>query len=505
MKIRALKAFTIRNSETGDLTSIANGAIAEVSDTLGSSLISDGLAEAYTLISPTGSVNISSNGTVDVAEYASAVVNVPGITPTGSIEITSNGTVDVTNYASAVVNVDSDDYATINFNLPALPPTKTMSPAVLSQGRSELAATTVGDYALFGGGSSSSSFSTVDAYDSNLEQQTPPAVLSQGRSELVATTVGNYALFGGGSYFSSSSLYYSSTVDAYDSNLEQQTPPAVLSQGRYRLAATTVGNYALFGGGYGSYLSYSSTVDAYDQNLQKPTPQPAGLSEGRNMLAATTVGNYALFGGGYGSSSSYSSTVDAYDSNLAQQTPPAVLSEGRSDLAATTVGDYALFGGGYGSSSYSSRVDAYDSNLNKTTPLPAALSEAKYGLAATTVGNYALFGGGYYFSSPSHYYPLTLDVYDGNLEQQTPPAVLSQGRSKLAATTVGNYALFGGGDNGPSNVVDAYIFEKYDVQLFPGTKYSFNGTAESTSSTWQTISVVGDVIGYMKIKNTIIN
>lgn len=77
MKIRALKALTIRDSETGDLTSIAHGAIADVDDTLGSSLISDGLAEAYTLISPTGSVNISSNGTVDVAEYASAVVNVP--------------------------------------------------------------------------------------------------------------------------------------------------------------------------------------------------------------------------------------------------------------------------------------------------------------------------------------------------------------------------------------------------------------------------------------------
>ena len=77
MEIRALKAFTIRNSETGDLTSIATGAIEEVSDTLGSSLISDGLAEAYTLISPTGSIEITSNGTVDVAEYASAVVNVP--------------------------------------------------------------------------------------------------------------------------------------------------------------------------------------------------------------------------------------------------------------------------------------------------------------------------------------------------------------------------------------------------------------------------------------------
>ena len=105
VKIRALKALTIRDSETGNLTSIAYGAIAEVSDTLGTSLISDGLAEAYILIAPTGSIEITSNGTVDVAEYATAEVNVPGITPTGSIQITSNGTVDVTEYASAVVNV----------------------------------------------------------------------------------------------------------------------------------------------------------------------------------------------------------------------------------------------------------------------------------------------------------------------------------------------------------------------------------------------------------------
>ena len=47
MKIKALKAFTVRDSETGDLSSIAHGAIADVSDTLGQSLIEDGLAEAY--------------------------------------------------------------------------------------------------------------------------------------------------------------------------------------------------------------------------------------------------------------------------------------------------------------------------------------------------------------------------------------------------------------------------------------------------------------------------
>ena len=58
MQIKALKALTIRVSESGDLVgsedeaigklvSIAHGAIAEVPDTVGQSLIEDGLAEVY--------------------------------------------------------------------------------------------------------------------------------------------------------------------------------------------------------------------------------------------------------------------------------------------------------------------------------------------------------------------------------------------------------------------------------------------------------------------------
>ena len=76
MKIKALIPFTMRDAETGKLTSIACGAVANVDDTVGAQLISDGLAEAYTLISPTGSIEITENGTVDVTQYASAVVNV---------------------------------------------------------------------------------------------------------------------------------------------------------------------------------------------------------------------------------------------------------------------------------------------------------------------------------------------------------------------------------------------------------------------------------------------
>ena len=81
-----------------------------------------------------------------------------------------------------------------------------------------------------------------------------------------------------------------------------------LSAARNRISTTTVGNYALFGGGYGS--GYLSTVDAYDTSLTRTTP--TALSVAREFLAATTVGNYALFGGGRDSHYYFSSTVDAY-------------------------------------------------------------------------------------------------------------------------------------------------------------------------------------------------
>ena len=128
-----------------------------------------------------------------------------------------------------------------------------------------------------------------------------------------------------------------------------RTTATALSEARKDLAATSVGDYALFGGGRGG--SNSSTVDAYNTSLTRTIPTP--LSVARYNLVAASVGNYALFGGG-----SYKDIVDAYDTSLIR-TIPTPLSAGRSYLAATTVGNYALFGGGHNRSAYSNTVDAY--------------------------------------------------------------------------------------------------------------------------------------------------
>lgn len=60
---------------------------------------------------PSGSMDITENGTYDVTSVESAVVNVPipdgYIQPSGALEITENNTYDVTEKASVVVNVPS--------------------------------------------------------------------------------------------------------------------------------------------------------------------------------------------------------------------------------------------------------------------------------------------------------------------------------------------------------------------------------------------------------------
>ena len=102
MFVKALKPFT--RFLNGAFFSPSSGAVFETTSETGAEMISQGLVEEYTLITPTGTKTITANGTdIDVAQYATASVAVPG--PSGSLDITEDGTYDVSQYAQVVVNV----------------------------------------------------------------------------------------------------------------------------------------------------------------------------------------------------------------------------------------------------------------------------------------------------------------------------------------------------------------------------------------------------------------
>ena len=315
----------------------------------------------------------------------------------------------------------------------------------LSASRAHHTATTVGDYALFGGGRNTALQSGGDAYSPSLTRMSATN-LSTARQKLTAATVGEHALFAGGSNLSTARY---TTVDGYDSSLTKVSSVTNITSSRHCLASTSVGNYALFGGGRGK-SSNISTVNAYDTSLTRTTL--TALSAARYDLTATTVGNYALFGGGYASKSM--DTVDAYDNSLTRIIP-TVLSAYREAPAATTVGNYALFGGGWNSRAakpVSDTVDAYDTSLTRTNP--TALSVARYKLTAITIADCALFAGG----RNRDVSLVTVDAYDTSLTRSNPTA-LNVARFELVAATVGNYALFSGGCPAEDNytaVVEAY-------------------------------------------------
>ena len=88
-KIKALVSFS------DGIISLGVGEIADVESSKASAFISGGLAVEYTdPVEPTGSVTITANGTYDVTEKASAVVNVSTATVTYDVN-GGTGSIDV--------------------------------------------------------------------------------------------------------------------------------------------------------------------------------------------------------------------------------------------------------------------------------------------------------------------------------------------------------------------------------------------------------------------------
>jgi hypothetical protein len=137
--------------------------------------------------------------------------------------------------------------------------------------------------------------------------------LSQPRSYLAATSLGNLAFFGGGQ---TNNDQPSNVVDIFNST-SQTWSTATLSQNRYQLATSSIGEIVVFGGGTpDDGFTSLSVVDML--NVTSNTWFTTNLSQPRYYLASTSSTNKIFFGGG-DTSSGYSDIVDIFDIPFAPQ------------------------------------------------------------------------------------------------------------------------------------------------------------------------------------------
>ena len=143
-----------------------------------------------------------------------------------------------------------------------------------------------------------------------------------------------------------------------------QWSTATLSAPRASIASASVGQKAIFAGGFSAGVA-SNVVDIYDATSGVWTT--AALSTARGGIGATTVGHKVYFAGGYVNSDQTGAvdTVDVYDDLTGAWSTLALpsVSQGRASIVGLTAGHMALF-------SRDSQVDLLDTQTGIWTTAP---------------------------------------------------------------------------------------------------------------------------------------
>lgn len=457
-------------------------------------LTSGNIKKGVSLFGVAGALETSFAAVLTVTADTGAVVtatcgdtSVEALSTTGTVvmELPVEGTWKVTavrgmaQYNTVTLEVSNHYNAALTA---ALHVQRLMTATPLSVARDGLTASHAGGYALFGGGERAPTLSNngysigdsgsfpIDAYDAELVHSDLSSVMEQSitRRDLAAASVGDYALFGGGQRYVTTStggsggsipvMQYSSVGDvlSVDSGLVISSATQ-LSDARHSLAAATVGNYALFCGGVNRQRLDNSfdfvgkglaTVDAYNKSLTRSTPTQLSSTYSSRLAGAANT-NYAIFFNG--------GPMDAYSKGLTRTIVSTGLSRVLMHPSSATAGNYVLFAGGYNvAAGYVPTVDAFDLFLTRTTAEP--LISPRESAAGATIRGFAVFGGG---DTIDKYRNRVVDVYDPYLVRTNPDSLIPS-RENLAAVSVGDYLLFGGGKISSSGrvtgTVDVYQY-----------------------------------------------
>lgn len=295
-----------------------------------------------------------------------------------------------------------------------------------------IAGTSVGDYAIFAGGTTGKagtySFTNiVYTFNSSLTRSAADS-LPYNQTGSLGASFADHALIIGGEAFRSSTQITPHEIVSYDSALTRMLLESVSSSND--IGAQT-GNIFLFGSyarpryyldesltlhevsidtissiddgiGIGAYALFHNGLEVVAFNSSLTYQNLANLTVQRNNIGVAPNGAYALFAGGY-NAPTYYNTVEAYDYSLTQTIAPSLTSVG-SRLTGGRLGDLAVFSCCYPSST--NYTDVYDTSLTRESKDP--LSSGRYNVAVANTGNYLLFGGGSGYSS-------TVDVYQLNI------------------------------------------------------------------------------------------
>jgi hypothetical protein len=223
------------------------------------------------------------------------------------------------------------------------------------------------------------------------------------------------------------------------------------------LAATSVGNYALFAGGTGTTIR--NTVDIWNSATQTwLTPQ--SLSSARRNLTAATNGVYAYFAGGY-TSGGASNVIDIWNSTtLSFAAINITLSVARGDIACASYGNYVVFYKGLTvlnsgtQNNDSNRIDILNVTNNQITTVNRGSNG--YKAVALKLGKYMIFHGGSLNNAAGQ--GLSVDTVDV-LDTDTMDWTIMEGNfpslREHAGAVIGNHAYFGGGVDLDGNEINA--------------------------------------------------
>ncbi len=232
---------------------------------------------------------------------------------------------------------------------------------------------------------------------------------------------------------------------------------SALSEAKVQMGATSLDSKAYFGGGLGNNF-YSNLVEIYDASTGEWAMDQ--LSVARAFPVGVSAGNKVFFAGGINwQTLEHFSTVDIYDT-LTQEWTIGHLSTESFYNQAVAYENQVMFAGGFQllslnppSYHFSDVVDIYD--LSSSSWSTSNLSEARSGIASSVVGDVALFAGGL---TTNAQVSDRVDLYNFSTEEWSTTS-LSEPRVFCTAVTVGNRVLIAGGtnlNNQQTAVVDIY-------------------------------------------------